>query len=218
MFTYQIRTVFADYALARQHFLKGENHEAIIILKAIVAKFPYQEIPIRQLITILMVEKQFDEAKMHLINLENFTEFTIDDYIHRGYFQTLSNQNNEAEASFNMALQLNKENAIVLNNLGHVLILLENYEEAKQHLEKAIKLQPALAEPYNNLGQLKILTNQLEEGKALIEKSISLNPKNADAYKNLGDFYSMVGNTELAKFNFDKAQELDSSIKFEQLK
>jgi hypothetical protein len=214
LFTYKIRKVFADHALARQHLLKGENHEAIIILKGIIAKFPYQEIPIRQLIPILIFEKQFDEAKTHLINLENFTEFTIDDYIHMGYFQTLSNQNNEALASFNKALQLNKNNPIVLNNLGYVLILLENYEDANQHLERAIKLQPELAESYNNLGQLKLLTNQLEEGKSLIEKSISLNPQNAHAYKNLGLFYLKVENMELAKFNFDKARELDSSITF----
>jgi hypothetical protein len=218
LFTYKIRKVFTDYSLARKHLLKGENQEGIIILKAIIAKFPYQEIPVRQLIPILILEKQFDEAKTHLINLKNFTELTIDDYIHMGYFQTLSNQNSEAEASFNKALQLNKNNPIVLNNLGHVLILLENYEEAKQHLKKAIKLQPELAEPYNNLGQLKLLTNHLEEGKMLIEKSISLNPKNAHAYKNLGVFYSKVENIELAKFNFDKALELDSSIKIEQLK
>ncbi|NRF37620.1 tetratricopeptide repeat protein [Pedobacter foliorum] len=218
LFTYRIRKVFADYALARKHLLKGENLEAIIILKTIIAKFPYQEIPIRQLIPILIVEKQLDEAKVYLTNLENFTEFTIDDYIHMGYFQTLSNQTYEAQTSFNKALVLNKNNPIVLNNLGHVLIVLENYEEAQQYLEKAIKLQPELAEPYNNLGQVKLLRNQLEEAKALIEKSISLNPKNAHAYKNLGLFYSKVGDMELAKFNFDKAEELDGSIEIEQLK
>lgn len=215
LFMYRIRHFFSDYVLARQHLLNGENDQTIIKLKPIIAKFPYEEIPLRQLITALILTKQFEEAETHLVNLKNFTEFMIDDYTNMGYFQILSAQHKEAEMNFHRALKMNPNHPIVLNNLGYVLILLESYGEAKQYLEKAIKLSPLLAEPYNNLGQLYLLTNQLEEGKVLIEKSIALNPENADAYKNLGIFYSKVENIELAKFNFDKALELDSTIKIE---
>lgn len=212
LFIYRIRQDFSDYVLARQHLLKGENDESIIKLKPIINRFPYEEIPLRQLITALILTKQFEEAKTHLVKLKSFTEFMIDDYTNMGYFQILSAQHKEAEANFHRALKMNPNHPIVLNNLGYVLILLENYREAKQYLEKAIKLSPLLAEPYNNLGQLKLLTNQLEEGKVLIEKSIVLNPENAHAYKNLGDYYLKAENMELAKFNFDKASELDRDI------
>lgn len=214
-FTYRIRHVFADYLLARQHLLKGDNDEGIIKLKALITIFPYEEILIRPLIVPLILTKQFDEARAQLLKLKSFTEFTIDDYTCMGYLQILSDQNREAEASFNCALKMNTNHPIALNNLGYVLVLLGNYEEAKRYLEKAIKLNPNLAEAYNNLGQLKLLSNLLEEGKTLVEKSISLNPENADTYKNLGIYYSKVNNIELARFNYDKALKLDNSIKIE---
>ncbi|MCX2450079.1 tetratricopeptide repeat protein [Pedobacter sp. PLR] len=217
-FTYRIRHVFADYLLARQHLLKEKNDEGIIKLRALITLFPYEEILIRQLIAPLILTKQFDEARAQLLKLKSFTEFTIDDYTYMGYLQILSDQNNEAEASFNSALEMNTNHPIALNNLGYVLVLLENYEEAKKYLEKAIKINPNLAEAYNNLGKLKLLTNLLEEGKTLIEKSIVLNPENADAYKNLGIYYSKVKNIELARFNYDKALKLDNSLLLEDYK
>lgn len=211
LFRYRIRQLYSDYVLAEEYLLEGKLEEAIAQLMPILSKFPVEEIPLRQLISALTSVNRFDEAKAHLIHLGSFTEYMIEDYVHMGYFQTLSDDYEEAEASFREAYQLNPNHPVVLSNLGYILILSENYGPAEQYLEKAIKLSPLFGEPYNNLGQLKILTNQLEEGRALIEKSISLNPENPHAYKNLGNYYSKTGDMDLARLNFDKASALDPS-------
>lgn len=216
IFTYKIRKVYNDYVMIQEDLLVENYEEALKKIKIIVAIFPWEEILIRQYISILLLAKEYEEAEKQHINLEKFAELIVNDYIIIGYLQILSNRNTEAIINFHKALRMDSKNPIALNNIGHTLILLEKHEEGQPYLEKAIKLDPAFAEPYIHLAQIKIFAHHLEEGKILIDKSIMLNDKNAHAYKNLGLYYLKTGNAELASLNFAKAIKLDNSINLEQ--
>ena len=96
----------------------------------------------------------------------------------------------KAVSAYRRALAINKNEPAVANNLGLVLMNLENYKEAVHYLEEALRLDPgninfrySLASIYRDQGRLKEAV--LEYGNV-----ISAQPDYPNVHNDLGDIYT----------------------------
>jgi len=128
----------------------------------------------------IMIDEWFDKYKA-----------TTDSYSIRASVAKIKGDLYKAEVNYKKALELNPDNAFVLNNYGYMLMELEKeHSKAREMLTKAIKIMPHLTEARLNLGCL--LTdkfNEIEEAKEQYEEVISYNPTEERAYNNLANIY-----------------------------
>jgi hypothetical protein len=215
-FTWKIRNVFSEYVSANRALLKCEYDVANEAFSKLIVEFPNEVNFLRPFILSLLHVKNFDEARKHLLILEENNDLITIDYLNWGYLQSILEEHDLAIVNYRKALNIEEENLYGLNNLGYELILKGENREARELLEKAIKIDPLFAHSYNNLGYLMITLGDLNNGKQNIEKSLELEPNNAYAFKHLGIYYLKLLDKRNAVANFEKALELDSSIKIEQ--
>jgi tetratricopeptide (TPR) repeat protein len=103
----------------------------------------------------------------------------------------------EAEGYFRRALVINDANAVVLSNLGSVMIEQQRFDEAKAFFLKAVESNPDLAEAHVNLGILYFIIDEYTASENAFLRAIELNEnqevRDPIAYANLGDLYFAVG-------------------------
>ncbi len=83
----------------------------------------------------------------------------------------------QAEASFEEALQFNKQDAAIYYNLGNAQRELSKPAEAAKHYAQAIQLAPDDADIHNNLGNVQRELGQIDLAIASYKKALALNPK-----------------------------------------
>lgn len=116
-----------------------------------------------------------------------------------------------AESHYLKAMEMNPNDAMLLNNLGVCLYEQGKTEQAIEIHKKAIKLDPARPMAYNNLG---VELNSLErhaEALAAFKKAVEIQPINPKAINNYGDSLTKLGRFEEGLAMLDKsiAQEPD---------
>jgi tetratricopeptide (TPR) repeat protein len=123
---------------------------------------------------------------------------------------------------FEHTLKVTKNNAIIENNYGRVLLDAERLDEARQHLSNALRIKPRYADALNNIGKVFLNQGKFNEAVACFKEAIVCSNKTPststdqfriELYVNLATAYSQLGNYELAIQNCNKAIELkpDSS-------
>lgn len=123
------------------------------------------------------------------------------------------NDPNEAVGSFQLALQLSPDDAVITANLGYAYMLAGNLPQAKVNFQKALSLDPTLVEARNNLGIVLAQTGDYAGAFAQME----LASKPEVALNNLGALLlSQRKGVEAAEVlkqalqvnpNYDKAKE-----------
>lgn len=117
-----------------------------------------------------------------------------------------------ALASYERALNLNYQSAVLHNNIA--VFYSESSElvqQAVKHYLKAIELDPKLARPHNGLGnRYQDHLQQPEKAELEYLKAIELNPKYANPHHGLGRLYQdHLQRPEKAEREYLKAIELD---------
>ncbi len=110
---------------------------------------------------------------------------------------------------YEKALELDPNNADILNNLGVLHQIDNDLQKAKECYEKALTLNPSHADALNNLGALYKAKNDLQKAEECYEKTLELNPSHADALSNLGAIYKARGDLQKAEVYYTKAIGLD---------
>ncbi|HVW16077.1 MAG TPA: tetratricopeptide repeat protein [Mucilaginibacter sp.] len=214
-FATRIKKFYNEYATACNAQLNGDYAAATVNLQHLTAVYPKEEKILRQLITALLLLKNFEEAKNYYAQLKMRFELNANDYINFGYLNYRAAEKNLAIDSYKKGLELDPNNLVGLNNLAYQYTLSGEYEQAYELLNKAIEIDPGYSFSYNNLGYLKILAGHSEEGKSLIEKSIEMHSNNSYAYMHLGVYYLKIYDKKQAQANFQKALELDDKVVLE---
>lgn len=213
LFALRVKNAMPQYVDGLLHLWKKEYDAAIAKFKSVMEQSPRAaEKVLRLLVTTALEARQYTLAASYLDEIEAGYEFKNDDLLNRGIIQSVTDQHDEAIATYSLLLKKDTRNLLALNNIGSELIEKGAHEVAKRALDRAIKLKPDFDAPYGNLGYSQVVQGNLEEGKLLIDQCLQLNPKNADAYKTLGIYYLQLNEPALAKTNFDKAIELDPDI------
>ncbi|KGN72348.1 hypothetical protein HQ47_10450 [Porphyromonas macacae] len=95
-------------------------------------------------------------------------------FLNRGYVKEMLKDTLGAIRDFVKANELNKEDAISLNNLGAIYSKRQQPELAEKYLLEAIRIDPFEANPYYNLGRMAYNSGQLDKAIPLLKRFIGL--------------------------------------------
>jgi tetratricopeptide (TPR) repeat protein len=123
----------------------------------------------------------------------------------------------EAEASCAQAIALKPDFAQAHSNLGNTLRELGRLDEAEASYTQAITLKPDFAEAHSNLGNTLRELGRLDEAEASYTQAITLKPDFAAAYFKLGQILYANGDIDRAIEIHQKAYEIDSSMRENEL-
>ena len=110
------------------------------------------------------------------------------------------------------ALKKKPDSARILNKIGIVELMLQNFGPAKKSFERAIKHDPQFADAYNNLGV--IFYEERKYGKAIdrYERALKLRQDSASFYSNLGAAYFSKKEFERAFDAYGEAAKIDPDV------
>jgi tetratricopeptide (TPR) repeat protein len=94
----------------------------------------------------------------------------------------------EAVMAYNRALNLDPQNAYVLNLKGYSLFKARRFNESIETLRKAVEVGPDYAWGYFDLARVSCAVGKLEEASNAIKKAIELRPEIREIMKGDGEF------------------------------
>lgn len=152
----------------------------------------------------------FDEAILHYSNAikQGSSRQNGDWYVYfaRGVSYEQVGDWSSAEFDLRKALQINPDEASVLNYLGYSWIDRGVHtEDAKQMIEKAVELSPDDGFIMDSYGWVHYLTGDYEKAVELLEKAVRMEPNDVTINTHLGDAYWKVGRRIEARFQWQHA-------------
>lgn len=114
---------------------------------------------------------------------------------------------------FTEAIRLSPTSPDLFSWRGVVLFHLDKKEDALADMNKAVELQPDYSYRYSSRAYIKASLMLIDEAIADYKKCIELDPQDSIAYNNLGMMEEQKGWNQMAKKNFEKADELEGLLK-----
>ena len=135
-------------------------------------------------------------------------------YSDRGLVFSLIDETEAAFADFNVAIELEPENANLYFNRAKIHRTQGNYTAALVDYTKAIEIQPDNEFFYFNRGRIFQDLRQYEAALVDYEKAVELNSQVAYIYLNLGLVNHSLSQYETALINFREAIDLDPNYAY----
>ena len=130
-------------------------------------------------------------------------------YYYRGICEERSKQWGKAEADMRKSLDLQPEQAHVLNYLGYSWIDQGiNLDEGMKMIKRAVDQRPDDGYIVDSLGWAHYRIGNYEDAVKNLERAIDLKPEDPTINDHLGDAYWRVGRTLEAKFQWAHARDL----------
>ena len=141
------------------------------------------------------------------------------DFYNQGRELQLSGKLIAAEQVYRKAIKKQPDFVEAHNNLGNVLVDLEQLVEATRAYRKAVDLKPDHPMLLNNLGNALQLQGENDKAIKWLNKALDKDPNYGDACNNLGHAFSDLGDIEQAVIAFRKAIKLnpDNEIAYRDL-
>ncbi len=149
-----------------------------------------------------------DSATNHLIEATNLAPKNLIYHVELGklYFENANEDPrilNQAQKSFENALELDSNDVPVLIYLANTHYLLRDLEKAEANARKALALAPTRADIYQLLSEIAIGSNDFQGAYEYASKAIQISPKDIQSTIMLAKSLSALGrnNEALAKLN-----------------
>ncbi|MEM1167814.1 MAG: tetratricopeptide repeat protein [Cyanobacteria bacterium P01_H01_bin.35] len=146
---------------------------------------------------VLNLEKQYATASEHLKQGKSLWE---------------NGEIEKATADLQTAIKLNPSLAVAYQNLGDILLEIQDFNEAINYYQKAIDIKPELWAVHHKLGKLFQEIGELDAAICSFSLSIEINPNFPWSYKKLGDILEQKGELEEAEKYYQKVIELKSDL------
>jgi len=203
----RIRAAFILNALER-------SDEGIGLLTAMVADYPEEPRLLQAIGNILRDQEEYRQAAGYYADaIDIIGEPTPEHWMYyyaRGICYERLKEWDKAEIDLERALELNPDQASVMNYLGY------SWVDQNMHLEKAMDLirEAVRTEPNNgyyvdSLGWAHYKLGQFDEAVKHLEKAVELRPEDPILNDHLGDAYWKVGRKREARFQWSHALSLD---------
>ena len=118
----------------------------------------------------------------------------------------------QAELIYQQILQVNPENAEVLNLLGLIAYQVGKYDLAINLINQAIEIEPRQPIFFHNLGLVLKDQGNLEGAIRVYQQVVQANPNDSEAYNNLGNVLQEQERFEEGITAYRKAIEIDSNF------
>jgi len=122
------------------------------------------------------------------------------------------NEQGDSEAAMKLwrrSLEIDATRADANDNIGHALLLRDEYAQAEEYFRKALAIDPTLATANFRLASALVHQGKLREAITVLEKAHSLS---AEGHRLLGEAYRQVENYDKAKTHYEKALQLKSGL------
>lgn len=137
-----------------------------------------------------------------------------DQYVASGNGKNARYDYGGAIEDFDQALEIDSNNVFALNGRCWARALWKsNFRQAMDDCNKALRLKPYDAATLNSRGFLNYRMGEWQKSVDDYTQAIRYNWKNASSYYMRGQSYLKLGDKTKAKFDFDKANELDAGIR-----
>lgn len=157
--------------------------------------------------------KYLDMAIIEFTAAVNIYPYYSDAYDQLGLAYFRKNDSKKALEFYDKAFELNPHRPISYNNVGIIYFQAGQYEKALEVYKKAVEQDPHYADAYMNLGSVYGTLGQFDLAIENFKKSIEYNPYGAYSYFYLGLTYESKGDKQNAQAAYDKAYQLDPSLK-----
>jgi Flp pilus assembly protein TadD len=118
----------------------------------------------------------------------------------------------EAERAFRRALELDGDNAAVLNYLGYMLADRGiKLDEAVRLIQKAVDSDPTNGAYLDSLGWAYFRLNQLDLAQQYLERAVRFAGTDPDLHEHLGDLYFKQQRFEDARVEWNKSIQLGTN-------
>ena len=99
-----------------------------------------------------------------------------------------------AEDYLKRALEIDKCNPELHNNMGNVLLQQKKYHQSVSHFKQAVEAQPGNCKFYSGLGIALMSIDRINDAEKVLKTAVSLEPKNPETHSNMGALFWEKGN------------------------
>jgi Flp pilus assembly protein TadD len=153
---------------------------------------------------------RIDEAKKVYLEAIKTNPERADAHHLMGLLHARNGDCQTAEQYYQKANQLDPENAELYCDLGYCFYLQQRWDEAESNLRRAVALAPDSRRARNNLGLLLARTGREQEAFGEFAKA---GCSEAEAHTNLAFALSLAERRDVAEAHFQRAVDLDPSLK-----
>ena len=188
---------------------KGRVDEGIKVLERLSRNTDEDFDILSAMTSIYQRARKFDDAQSVIDTASR--RFPGDErvYFLQGALYDKQKKFNQAEQAFRKALEIDDENAAVLNYLGFILADRGmKLEEAASMIQKAVTADPTNGAYLDSLGWVYFRMNRLELAEEYLKKAIIFTNTDPSIHDHLGDLFYKTGRLNDAGREWGKAVEL----------
>jgi len=153
---------------------------------------------------------QFEEAVIAANNSIQLDSTRVSPHLTKAFIFHQRERWAQAADSYQAALRINPESALVLNNYAYMLALQNSdLDNAMQMVEKAIVIEPENPSFLDTKAWLLYRLAKYDDALEQIELALDFGTENAEIMTHLASIYEAVGKEELAKKARARAAELE---------
>lgn len=205
------RNVEVRYWLAHTHFLGDLVEEAIAELKEIITERPDFLDAYYDCGVALQVCGRYDDAlEVFLQRLAISPDF--DTLLMTAMTYEFQHDFENAETYYARALEMEPENAMVLEAHGATCLELDRPEDAMRDFTRALELDPENPDALYGRGRTFFIMEKFEEARQDLLRVVELDPESALAWSMLGQLMLCQEDYAAAMGIFNKALEADQDI------
>lgn len=210
------------WAQEEEYYLNHEEFENMLLPKTHISVteggliFNFEKYSLENQVDVSLFEMNKDEEEAYQRylseqNLNTNSSSSVQEYYDQGVALMNEGKNEEAITFFDQGLELNNNDAVILNSRGLAKSKLANYYGAVADYERALEARPDFAEATNNLGLAKYNLGDIPGAIKDYEKALELDSTNSVFYSNMGLAYFKQPDYEKAVQFFNSAIELDAT-------
>jgi glycosyltransferase involved in cell wall biosynthesis len=202
--------LFAVNAMNASHDMlqKGQKDKALSALVDGLRAAPHDERLHREIVSILLEQKRFQDADDVLKSLPDSMKQGATWLELAGYCREGMQAYDEAEMCANRLLEIDEKSTKAFNLKGMVAFKKGLHSEAESFFRKTIKAEPGFGEAYSNLGAMLWSQKNFESAFELLEKAFILSPTSEDIATNYHSAAVALSQTKRAITPFTEAASL----------
>jgi predicted nucleic acid-binding Zn-ribbon protein len=135
----------------------------------------------------------------------------VQELLHYGSMAEQQDKDEAAKWHYQRVLEIDPENLVALQRMGHLLTDFGDFENAERYLMRAFYQDPDAQETLLPLGYALALQQKADLAVSMLSRAVALFPDNPHSHRSLGIACRQIGWLQPATVQFTRAFKLDAS-------